>query len=100
MSSDPSSVQDALHTEAALPGNFNLENGRWEGASGGSTRTKLWFDPVTKKLIALTPAEAARRVDGYVGVDMARSGFFNLCDSSFNSPYDFEEFVTSQRYDE
>ena len=85
MNFDPKSVQDTLHQDANLPGNFNPANGKWEAASSGGGRTQLMFDPVTKKLVALTPqqvaANAARRVDGFVGVDMAREGFFNLGDT-------------------
>ena len=84
MSSDPKSVQDTLHQSATLPGNFNLATGKWETASKGG-RTRLMFDPVTKKLIAVTPqqiaANAARRVDGFLGVAMAEEGFFNLANT-------------------
>ena len=85
MSSDPTSVQETLHQDANLPGNFNPANGKWEAAPSGGGRTRLMFDPVSKKLVALTPqqiaANAARRVDHFVGVDMAREGFFNLGDT-------------------
>lgn len=83
MSSDPRTVQNALHDNAALPGNFNLQNGRWEG-SGGGGRTRLVFDPKTKKLLAVTPEQA---LDKFVGIDMAREGFFNLYDSNLESIY-------------
>ena len=86
MSSDPKDVHDALHetTASNLPGNFDPQSGKWESTDDKSEkpRTKLVFDPETKKLLALTPeqaaARAARQMDKFVGVDMARSGFFNL----------------------
>jgi hypothetical protein len=79
MSTDPRSVQEALHEDASVPGNFNPQNGKWESPTDTS-RTKLVFDRDTKKLVAMTPqqaaANAARKADKFVGVDMARSGFF------------------------
>ena len=81
MSSDPRFVQNALHEEAVLPGNFNPANGKWEGSSKGG-RTKLVFDPKTKKFLALNEqqaeAAAAKRVDEFFAVDLARAGIFIL----------------------
>jgi hypothetical protein len=91
MSSDAKDVQNALHEETSVPGNFNLETGKWEATDDKSKtpRTKLVFDPKTKKLIALTPqqaeAECCKKMDEFVAVDMARSGFFNPCISSLIS---------------
>ncbi len=82
MSSDPRSVQNALHDTAVFPGNFNPANGKWESTDGQSQglRTKLVFHPVTGKLMAMSSqqaqAEAARRVDQFLGIDMAISGYF------------------------
>ena len=82
MSSDRKSVQDTLHQDATLAGHFNPANGKWETASAKGVRTQLTFDPVTKKLVAVTPQQiasnAARRVDGSIGVAMAEDGCFAL----------------------
>jgi hypothetical protein len=47
MSSDPRSIEDALHKNATHPWNFNPENGQWESRDGKSQvpRTTHVFDP-------------------------------------------------------
>ena len=87
-SSDPRRVEQVLHDTATLPGNFNPNNGRWESVENTSStrrRTRLVFDPETKKLLAVDHREAvdddtemARKIDGYVGVDMAAAGYFTV----------------------
>ena len=75
MSSDPQTVQDTLHDNVSLPGErFNPNNGKWEGTGRGG-RTKLVFDEKTKKLLAVPPEQA---LDGFLGIDMALDGYFNL----------------------
>jgi hypothetical protein len=91
MSSDAKDVQNALHRKASVPGNFNLQTGKWEATDDKSEtpRTKLVFHLQTKKLLAFTPqqaeAEACKKMDEFVAVDMAHSGFFNPCTSSLIS---------------
>ena len=76
MSSNSQSVQKALHQDATFPGKFNPANGKWETASDRSG-TRLAFDPVTKKLVALTPQQvAANAGNKFAAVDMACTGFY------------------------
>ena len=79
MSSDPTSVQDALHETAVFPGNFNLKNGKWESTGTGTNstgpRTKLVFDPKTHKLLAVS---AEKAMDGELAIEMAAAGWFCL----------------------
>ena len=83
MSSHPKSVQDALHETAAFPGNINPANGKWEAVDGNrKKRTRLVFHPETGKLIAEEAAKVyeACKTDQFLGIDMAKEGFFqSMC---------------------
>jgi hypothetical protein len=75
MSSDPSSVEKALHETANFPRNFNPQNGGWESTDDESKapRNILVFDPKTKKLLAKTPEQ---REDEELAIDMHAAGFY------------------------
>jgi hypothetical protein len=71
MSSDPRFVEKALHETAVFPRNFNPQNGNWEESQG--PRTKLVFDPITKKLLVKTPEQIQ---DEELAIDMHGAGFY------------------------
>ena len=76
MSSDPRSVEDALHETAVFPGNFNPQTGRWEKTTDGRSaapRTKLVFDRETKKLLAMRREQV---MDTALAIDIAAAGVF------------------------
>ena len=76
MSSDPISVQNTLRDTATFPGNFNPQNAKWERTDGRSAapKTKLVFDPKTKKLLAVSREQA---MDSELALDMANAGWFS-----------------------
>ena len=82
MSSDPKSIQDTLHDAVEFPGDFNPVIGKWETANRRASegpRMTLVFDTKTKKLLALTPEQAAvRKEDEHVSILLAQAGYFNL----------------------